>query len=151
MTCGYNGTNATNIYYINDISLQTVVGAYPSSSSVYTMNYLGGVPESTIIPANSAGNLGTFNGYIDDFRVYSRVLGFNEIQSLWVYGINSSNVNYGNIVDPTGFIMYYTFELNASVNPPMSTTFIQSTFAAIDPSMIVMYYTFDVNVFTPLN
>jgi hypothetical protein len=151
MTCRYNGTTATNIYYINDVSLQTVVGAYPSSSPVYTKNYLGGVPAGTIISANNAGNLGAFNGHIDDFRVYSRVLGFNEIQSLCVYGFNSSNVNYGNVIDPTGLIMYYTFELNASVNPPLSTSFIQSTFEVIDTSAIIMYYTFDVDVYTPLN
>ena len=151
MTCRYNGTTATNIYYINDVSLQTVVGAYPSSSPVYTKNYLGGVPAGTIIPANNAGNLGAFNGHIDDFRVYSRVLGFNEIQSLWVYGFNSSNINYGNVIDPTGLIMYYTFELNASVNPPLSTVFTQSTFEVIDTSAIIMYYTFDVDVYTPLN
>ena len=112
MTCGYNGTNATNKYYINGVSLQTVAGAYPSTSSVYTKNYLGGVPAGTIIPANSAGNLSAFNGHIDDFRVYSRVIGSNEIQALWVYGLNSSNVNYGNIIDLAGLTMYYTFELN---------------------------------------
>jgi hypothetical protein len=26
MTCRYNGTNATSIYYINDVSMQTLVG-----------------------------------------------------------------------------------------------------------------------------
>ena len=115
MTCRYNGTNSTNIYYMNDVSMQTLVGAYPTSSPAYTRNYLGGLPASTIIPANSSGNLGAFNGHIDDFRVYSRVLSSDEILSLWVYGINSSNVYCGNIVDPTGLVMYYTFVQNASV------------------------------------
>jgi hypothetical protein len=79
------------------------------------------------------------------------VLGSNEIQALWVYGFNSSNVNYGNVVDPTGLIMYYAFELNASFNPPLSNLFTQSTLEAIDPTGLIMYYPFDVIVYNALN
>jgi hypothetical protein len=95
---------STFTYYLNGISMATAYGYYPNTSSIYTNNYLGG------LPVNSSSSLSSLNGHIDDFRIYNRVLSNSEIQGLWMYGMtNAPNNLHGNIIDSTSLIMYYTF------------------------------------------
>lgn len=68
--------NVCNIY-VNNVQVRTnitVSGAYPSTSTGVT-GILGGVP---------VGNGGSnFMGYIDDFRIYNKILTTTEIQALY--------------------------------------------------------------------
>lgn len=95
-TIMYNGTNATYTYYLNNKLLSSQTGAYPSTLP-YTNNTLG-----------YGSGLGYFNGFMDDFRVYTRVLSSQEIGALWNYGV-STNINYS-IIDSSGMNMYYSFD-----------------------------------------
>ena len=98
-TIRYNGTgtdtNATHTYYINNVNVGSVTGNYPSTAVSYTNNTLG-----------YGSGLGYFNGYMEEFRAYTRVLTANELSALW----NSSMTIYTNIVDTTGLICYYPFD-----------------------------------------
>jgi len=98
----YNGTNATHTFYLNNKMLTTVAGAYPGTTGPYTNNTLGG-----------GGGLGYFNGYMDDFRAYTRVLSTPEIGALFNYG-NQPSINYS-VVDTSGISMYYTFDIGTFV------------------------------------
>ena len=100
----YNGTNATHTYYLNNKVLSTVVGAYPSTTGAYTNNVLGG---------GAGGGLGYFNGYMDDFRAYTRVLTGAEVSALWNYGVSPS-MTYS-VVDTSGMAIYYTFDSGTTV------------------------------------
>jgi hypothetical protein len=97
-TIQYNGTgtvtNATHNYYINNVSIGSVTGNYPSTAVSYTNNTLG-----------YGSGLGYFNGYIEEFRAYTRVLTTNELSALW----NSSIPTYTSIIDVSGLNYYYTF------------------------------------------
>uniref|UniRef100_A0A6C0IC79 Fibronectin type-III domain-containing protein n=1 Tax=viral metagenome TaxID=1070528 RepID=A0A6C0IC79_9ZZZZ len=94
----YNGSTTTHSYYLNDVSMSKTVGMWPDVSSSYTKNWLG-----------YGSNLGYFNGYMDDFRMYKRAISSQEIFSLWQYGNSFINTNYGNIIDPTAIQVYYPF------------------------------------------
>jgi hypothetical protein len=100
----YNGTNATHTYYLNNKVLSTVTGGYPSTTGAYTNNVLGG---------GAGGGLGYFNGYMDDFRAYTRVLSGAEVSALWNYGVSPS-MTYS-VVDTSGMSMYYTFNSGTTV------------------------------------
>jgi Concanavalin A-like lectin/glucanases superfamily len=93
-TIRYNGTNATHTYYINNTNIGSVTGNYPSTAVSYTNNTLG-----------YGSGLGYFNGYIEEFRAYTRVLTANELSALW----NSSISTYTSIIDTTGLKYYYPF------------------------------------------
>jgi hypothetical protein len=97
----YNGTNATHSYYLNNKLLTTLSGAYPSTVP-YTNNTLG-----------YGAGLGYFNGFIDDFRVYTRVLSVQEIGALWNFGVSPS-MSYS-IIDISGMNMYYSFDSSTRV------------------------------------
>lgn len=92
----YNGTNATHSYYLNNKLLTTLTGAYPSTVS-YTNNTLG-----------YGAGLGYFNGFMDDFRVYTRVLSVQEIGGLWNFGVSPS-MSYS-LIDVSGMNMYYSMD-----------------------------------------
>ena len=94
----YNGSTTTHSYYLNDVSMAKTVGVWPDTASSYTKNTLG-----------YGTNLGYFNGYMDDFRMYTRAINSQEIFSLWYYGNSFINTNYGNIIDPTAIQVYYPF------------------------------------------
>jgi hypothetical protein len=97
----YNGTNATHNYYMNNTLLTTITGAYPSTVP-YTNNTLG-----------YGAGLGYFNGFMDDFRVYTRVLSVQEIGALWNFGVSPS-MSYS-IIDVSGMNMYYSFDMSTRV------------------------------------
>jgi len=105
-TIGYNatatdGSNANYTYYLNGNVMATLVGVWPNNNA------------STIFNQNTLGygtGLGFFNGYMDDFRVYTRELSLPDVNSLWAYGTQISLGGiYGNIVDMSGLQVYYTF------------------------------------------
>jgi hypothetical protein len=92
----YNGTNATHSYYLNNKLLTTLTGDYPSTLP-YTNNTLG-----------YGAGLGYFNGFIDDFRVYTRVLSAQEIGALWNFGVSPS-MSYS-LIDVSAMNMYYSLD-----------------------------------------
>ena len=125
MTCAYRSDGSgVYTYYVNDICMSSVTGTWPDISSSYTSNYLGGVPSSsfnaynmnilggtptaTTIGIDPSTNMCNFYGYIDDFRVYNRVLTANDIFSLWSLGQTGSSQT--GVTDPTGMNMYYSFD-----------------------------------------
>jgi hypothetical protein len=93
----------------------TVNGGVPDTQSVYTGNYMGGVPSSVQIRANGYGNLAGFTGYMDDFRVYNRTLGLNDVVGIWGYGVGTTATAAVSIVDPKGLMVYYPFEMGSIV------------------------------------
>ena len=103
--CNYN-------YYMNDLSMQSMQGAWPNRSATLPMNFvnnfLGGVPSGLVISANADGVLRDLLGNIDDFRVYNRVLSKGDINALWSYGFALNQ--YANLIDPTGLGMYYPMD-----------------------------------------
>jgi len=90
----------------------SMIAKWPNVGSSYTKNYIGGVPYQAP-PMDLSGYvppiLGYFAGYIDEFRVYNRVLTSQELNCL--LNINSSCVStYANVIDMTGANFYYTFQ-----------------------------------------
>jgi len=88
----------------------TVAGYWPGNG-VYGsggggLNVLGG--------GSGLAGLGFYNGYIDDFRVYTRVLSSADVASLWNFGYQVMGATagslYTNLVDTSGLAVYYPFE-----------------------------------------
>jgi len=116
MTCRYTSTTtATYNYYVSDVCMGTVDGGVPDTGSVYTKNYMGGVPSSVPVAANGYGNLAGFTGYMDDFRLYNRTLGLNDVMGIWGYGVGTTATSAVSIVDPKGLVVYYPFEMGSVV------------------------------------
>lgn len=113
MTCSGRSDGSGNFnYYINDACMGSLIAKWPNVASSYTKNYVGGVPYQAP-PMDLSGYvppiLGYFAGYIDEFRVYNRVLTQPELNCL--LNINSSCVStYANVIDMTGANFYYTFQ-----------------------------------------
>jgi hypothetical protein len=63
----------------------------------YTINTLG---------YGGAGT-GYFNGYLDEFRAYSRVLTVQEIGALWNYGTTQQSAF--SVIDTKSMVNYYQF------------------------------------------
>lgn len=91
------GANATWQFYLNGVLVNTFTNMYYPALTTYTVNYLGA--SNTITDPY-------FNGAIDDFRVYNRVLSATEITYIYklptvYYGfetadLSSNNTNYAN-------------------------------------------------------
>jgi len=88
----------------------TVAGYWPGNG-VYGsggggLNVLGG--------GSGLAGLGFYNGYIDDFRVYTRALSSADVASLWNFGYQVMGATagslYTNLVDTSGLAVYYPFE-----------------------------------------
>ena len=116
----YNGTNTTHSYYLNDVSMAKTVGAWPDTASSYTKNTLG-----------YGTNLGYFNGYMDDFRMYKRAISSQEVFSLWQYGNSFINTNYGNIIDPAAIQVYYPFSQSTICTVFTSVSVAFSTYSGL--------------------
>ena len=106
-SCSTSGSMNLN-YYLNDVSLASLTGAWPTTATLFNSNSLGGVPPTTVVNMNRAGNLGYFRGYMEDFRVYNRALSQQDIFALWSYGFSTKS--YSNLIDPLSLGMYYPME-----------------------------------------
>ena len=119
---GSGATAGTFTYYLNDVSMATQTGAWPvTGATAFTTNFLGGVPVNNPV-VNTAGALGYFAGYLDDFRVYNRALTAPDVLSLWSYGFAATQ--YANVIDPSGLGAYYPFDQGSVVlrSPPTPIT-----------------------------
>jgi len=116
MTCRYtSATTATYNYYLSDVCMGTLNGGVPDTGSPYTKNFMGGVPSTVSVVANSYGNLAGFTGYMDDFRVYNRPFTTNDVVAIWGYGVGTSATAAMSVVDPKGLVSYYPFEMGSIV------------------------------------
>ena len=120
-SCSTSGSMNLN-YYLNDVSLASLTGAWPTGVTLFNSNSLGGVPPTTVVNMNRAGNLGYFRGYMEDFRVYNRALSQQDIFALWSYGFSTKS--YSNLIDPLSLGMYYPMEQGSTLMkaPPSPIT-----------------------------
>jgi hypothetical protein len=110
VTCaGTSDGSGTYTYYLNDTCMNQTVGNWPDTRSPYSLNYLGGVPNTTIIAVDGSTNLCNFTGYMDDFRIYNRALTSQDIYALWNLGQSAGGGAGVNTVDPTNMNFYYSF------------------------------------------
>ena len=110
VTCaGTRDGSGTYTYYLNDTCMNQTVGNWPDTRSTYSLNYLGGVPNTTVIEVDGSTNLCNFTGYMDDFRIYNRALTSQDIYALWNLGQSAGGGAGVNTVDPTNMNFYYSF------------------------------------------
>jgi len=113
MTCSGRSDGSGNFnYYINNAMVGSNIARWPNVASSYTKNYIGGVPYQappTDLSGYTPPILGYFAGYIDEFRVYNRVLSTQEINCLLNINMNN-NSTYANVIDMTGANFYYIFQ-----------------------------------------
>ena len=126
-------------YFLNDVSLASLTGGWPTSGTAltFTSNTMGGTPLN--VPMNSAGKLGFFQGYMDDFRVYNRALSQNDIFALWSYGFSKNS--YANLIDPSGMGMYYPMEQGSTLTKSAPSPFTGFTPSAISASGFTLTWT----------
>jgi Concanavalin A-like lectin/glucanases superfamily len=111
MTCSGRSDGSGNYnFYINNTNIGSTIAKWPNVNSSYTKNYLGGIPYIAP-PADISGYtppiLNYFTGYIDDFRVYNRVLTNQELECL--KNSNATITTYASAIDLTGANFYYVF------------------------------------------
>ena len=115
--------------------MATVVGAWVNTASSYTTNYLG--------YGNGLG-LGYFNGYIDDFRVYTRAISNADVFSLWNYGLQmmgtTANTQYANLIDPSAIQIYYSFDQGTGTTNVLPTLSVLPTYGTIGIGLINLTY-----------
>ena len=126
-------------YFLNDVSLASLTGGWPTSGTAltFTSNTMGGTPLN--VPMNSAGKLGFFQGYMDDFRVYNRALSQNDIFALWSYGFSKNS--YANLIDPLSLGMYYPMEQGSTLTKSAPSPFTGFTPSAISASGFTLIWT----------
>ena len=133
----------TLTYYLNDVSLATLPGAaWPTTASTATTfnnNSLGGVSPTTAINVNSAGKLGYFQGYMEDFRAYNRALSPQDIFALWSYGFSTKS--YSNLIDPLALGMYYPMEQASGLLKAQPSPFTSFTPSAITATGFTLTWT----------
>jgi hypothetical protein len=111
MTCSGSSDGSGNYnFYLNNTNIGSAIAKWPNVNSSYTKNYLGGIPY-VAPPADISGYippiLNYFTGYIDDFRVYNRVLTYQELECL--KNSNATSTTYASVIDLTGANFYYVF------------------------------------------
>jgi len=111
MTCSGSSDGSGNYnFYLNNTNIGSAIAKWPNVNSSYTKNYLGGIPY-VAPPADISGYippiLNYFTGYIDDFRVYNRVLTYQELECL--KNSNATATTYASVIDLTGANFYYVF------------------------------------------
>ena len=131
-------------YYVNDVSVSTLVGAWPNTSTtasqLYNRNCLGGFPTGTSMNVNSYGSLGYLLGCMDDFRVYNRCLSSQDVLTLWSYGFANS-CSFMNVLDPTALSVYYPMDHGMLLKKSPPSAFGTFTLSSIITTGFVMSFT----------
>ena len=137
-SCSTSGQMNFN-YYLNDVSLATLTGAWPTTATLFNSNSLGGIPPTTVVNMNSAGKLGYFRGYMEDFRAYNRNLSQQDIFALWSYGFSTKS--YSNLIDPLSLGMYYPMEQGSTLMKASPSPFTGFTPSAISATGFTLTWT----------
>ena len=114
IVCRYNNTTtcSCSIFINGGLVGTSNTLQNPNTASEYSNNYFGGIPTGITSLLSSSPYYITSNnfvGYIDDIRVYNRVLTANEVTALWMYGMN--NIILPSVIDPTALTIYYPIEV----------------------------------------
>ena len=140
VTGSCNTTGFMNFnYYLNDVSLASLTGAWPTTATLFNSNSMGGVPPSTVVNVNSAGKLGYFQGYMEDFRAYNRALSQQDIFALWSYGFSTKS--YSNLIDPLSLGMYYPMEQGSTLMKASPSPFTGFTPSAVSSTGFILTWT----------
>ncbi len=100
--------------YINGVYKATNTHYYPDPAITRTLCYLG--------KSNWAD--GYYNGYIDDFRIYNRVLSANDVLNLY----SNNNQTFTNLVSNRNLFMYYPFETSDKSGTTLANNANQNNF-----------------------
>jgi hypothetical protein len=122
-TIQYNSTynNSTHNLYINGVFQATQISLYPTTNGYFYGNILGGYNQPSYVP--------TWLGYLDDFRVYNRVLSQTDVTNLYNYTFMQVNINNN--------ISYQLFNNLTTAN--IFQRYLHATFTAV-PKVYNTYY-----------
>ena len=95
---GTSAGNTTYQFYLNGTPITSTTGIWPAN--MYNTIKIG------YDPGNDA-SFGYFNGYIEEMRIYNRLLSLPEINALSSFATSTPSYTY---VDPTSMIMYYPMD-----------------------------------------
>jgi hypothetical protein len=112
-----NLQTSTWLIYVNGILNNTFTNTYYPAPVTRTGNYIGN--------SNPGWGNNCFNGQIDDFRIYNRVLSSTDVDG--IYGITSSSTYFGINILTTSVTSYVQLTTQTSTGATGPTSFTGST------------------------
>ncbi len=114
----WDGSGPTSVIYVDGVDISATLGGTLPTSLDYTQSafYIGDDP---------GGGGGTFNGLIDEVRVYNRALSAAEVAQL--YNLGGVTVNKSSAAGPasSGLVLWHTFDgpkLNSTTSTDSSSS-----------------------------